>query len=84
MANKKYSSYEEIEQDLAILKLEKEINYNKIKLGFEKTKENILPSKTASIVSNLYETFFTGTFGTILKSLIPFGIKWFMNRKKAN
>ncbi len=84
MAAKKYTSYAEIEQDLAILKLEKEINYNKIKLGFEKTKENLLPSKTVSIVGNIYQTFFTGTFGTIIKTLIPFGIKWFLKRKKEN
>uniref|UniRef100_UPI0040495103 DUF6327 family protein n=1 Tax=Flavobacterium sp. TaxID=239 RepID=UPI0040495103 len=83
MVNKKYTSYAQIEQDLAILKLEKEINYNKIKLGFEKTKENLLPSKTVSIVSNLYETLFTGTFGSILKALIPFGIKWLLKRKEV-
>ena len=39
METKKYTSYAEIERDLEILKLEKEINYNKIKLNFERTKE---------------------------------------------
>ena len=34
MEKKKYSSYAEIERDLEILKLEKEINYNKIILNF--------------------------------------------------
>ena len=43
METKKYTSYAEIERDLEILKLEKEINYNKIKLNFERTKESVLP-----------------------------------------
>ncbi|HEU0125365.1 MAG TPA: DUF6327 family protein, partial [Flavobacterium sp.] len=41
MEKKKYSSYAEIDKDLEILKLEKDINYQKLKLSFQKTKESI-------------------------------------------
>jgi len=38
-----YSSFEEIELDLKILKVQREIHVQKIKLGFEKTGQNLRP-----------------------------------------
>ena len=38
-----YSSFEEIELDLKILKLEREIHAQKIKLNLQKTGENLRP-----------------------------------------
>ncbi len=58
MESKKYSSYAEIEQDLEILKLEKEIYYQKMLLSIDKTKESILPSKSVSLLGNLYQKVF--------------------------
>jgi hypothetical protein len=84
MENKKYSSYAEIEQDLEILKLEKEIYYKKMLLSIDKTKESILPSKSVSFVANLYQKVFTGTYGTLLKIAIPYIINWFINRKRGD
>jgi hypothetical protein len=84
MENKKYSSYAEIERDLEILKLEKEIHYQKMLLSIDKTKESILPSKTATLIDSVYQKVFSGTFGTILKMLIPYGINWYLNRKRGN
>jgi len=81
---KKYTSYAEIEHDLEILKLEKEINYNKVRLSFEKTKDSLVPSNTASLVNTIYQKFFTGTYGAILKILIPIGINWLIKRKRRN
>ena len=43
METKKYSSYAEIERDLEILKVKKDINYQKLVLSFQKTKESITP-----------------------------------------
>ena len=43
METNKYSSYSEIELDLQILKIEREIQYQKIVLSIDKTKESILP-----------------------------------------
>ena len=84
METRKYSSYAQIEQDLAILKIEKEIHYQKIVLSIDKTKESILPSKSLSLVSQVYEKVFTGTTGTIIKILIPYLISWYRNRKRGD
>jgi hypothetical protein len=84
MVDKKYSSYAEIEHDLEILKVEKELYYQKMLLSFEKTKDNILPSKSVSLIENLYQKVFSGTFGTILKIAIPYIANWYINRKRGD
>ena len=83
MENKKYSSYAEIERDLEILKVEKEIYYQKILLSIDKTKESILPSKSAKLIGNLYQKVFSGMYGTILKMIIPYVFNWYLNRKRG-
>ncbi|HCQ14468.1 DUF6327 family protein [Flavobacterium sp.] len=84
METKKYSSYAEIEQDLEILKLEKEIYYQKMLLSIDKTKDSILPSKSISLIGNLYQKVFSGTYGTILKLVIPYVFNWYINRKRGD
>lgn len=84
MENRKYSSYAQIEKDLEILKIEKEIHYQKIVLSIDKTKESILPSKSLFFVSQVYEKVFSGITGTIVKFLIPYLINWFKNRKRGD
>lgn len=84
MEPKKYASYAEIERDLEILKLEREIHYQKTVLSITKTKESIFPSKTVSFIGNLYQNVFSGTYGTILKIAIPYVINWFINRKRGD
>ena len=84
METKKYSSYQQIEEDLEILKLEREIYYQKTLLSIDKTKESILPSKSVSFIGNLYQNMFSGTYGTILKIAIPYVINWYINRKRGD
>lgn len=84
METKKYSSYAAIEQDLEILKLEKELYYQKMLLSVEKTKESILPSKSVSFIGNLYQKVFSGTYGMLLKIAIPYIINWYINRKRGD
>ena len=84
METKKYSSYAQIDNDLEILKIEKEIHYQKIVLSIEKTKESLVPSKSISFVADLYNKYLSGTYGTILKILIPYAINWFINRKRGD
>lgn len=50
MATKVYSSYEEIDRDLEILKLQKEIDTQKLSLAVEKTIDEFTPS---GMVQNL-------------------------------
>ena len=45
MATKKYSSYAEIDSELEILKLEKEIHYRKMMQSVQRTKESLTPSE---------------------------------------
>ena len=84
METKKYSSYKQIEEDLEILKLEREIYYQKTLLSIDKTKESILPSKSVSLLGTLYQNVFSGTYGTILKIAIPFVVNWYINRKRGH
>lgn len=84
MEPKKYSSYAEINQDLEILKLEKEIHYKKMMLSIDKTKESLAPSKTVSLISDIYQKATSGLLGTILKIVIPFAINWYINRKRGD
>jgi hypothetical protein len=84
MALKKYSSYKQIEEDLEILKLEREIYYRKAHSSIEKTKESILPSTSVSFLGNLYDKVFSGTYGTLFKIAIPYLINWYINKKRGD
>ena len=84
METKKYTSYAEIEHDLEILKLEKEIHYKKMQLSFEKTKERFMPSKSVTFFGDSYSKYLSGTTGTIVKMAIPYLINWLINRKRGN
>ena len=84
METKKYSSYDQINHDLEILKTERKIHYQKIVLSIDKTKESLMPSKTISFIGNLYENAFSGATGTIVKTLIPMAINWYINRKRGD
>jgi hypothetical protein len=84
METKKYSSYAEIERDLEILKLEKEINYQKLVLSFQRTKESITPQSIVSGVFSSYKDYFTRSYPQILQSILPYIINWFINKKRGN
>ena len=84
METKKYTSYAQIELDLKILKLEREINYQKIILSVDKTKESIIPVRKINKVLEAVSNFSTGPFGIISKILIPMIIKWYLNKKRGN
>ncbi len=86
MNNRIYSSYEQIDADLEILKIEKEINYQKVILGFQKTKEHFTPTGVAKDVFSFVRGFFSHfslTDMTVLKLAIPFVIKWVLNKKRS-
>ena len=61
----KYSSYAQIERDLEILKLEKEIHHQKLVLSFEKTKEILMPNNFMSGIIRNYKNYLVGAFGKI-------------------
>ncbi|KAF2514101.1 MULTISPECIES: DUF6327 family protein [Flavobacterium] len=83
MEKKKYSSYAELDRDLEILKLEKEINYQKLVLSIQKTKESITPHKIVNGFVSSYTDYFKNSYPKILQSIIPFVINWFINKKRG-
>lgn len=86
MSKNIYSSFDQIEADLEILKIEKEINYQKIFLGFQKAKEHFTPSGLTKNVFNTFKNIYSGisnTNSTVLSILVPFAIKWILNKKRS-
>ncbi|MBF4515331.1 hypothetical protein IRZ71_03220 [Flavobacterium sp. ANB] len=84
METKKYASYAEIERDLEILKLEKEINYQKLVLSFQKTKESITPQNIVGGLFYSYKDYFSNSYPKILQAILPYIINWFINKKRGN
>ncbi|KAF2336477.1 DUF6327 family protein [Flavobacterium daemonense] len=84
MEKKKYSSYAELERDLEILKLEKEINYQKLVLSFQKTKESITPHKIVNGFVSSYTEYFSNSYVKIIQAVLPYIIGWFINKKRGN
>jgi hypothetical protein len=84
MGAKKYSSYAEIERDLEILKLEKDINYQKLVLSFQKTKESITPQNIAGGIISSYKDYLSKSYPKIIQSIIPLIINWFINKKRGS
>lgn len=83
MGTKKYSSYAQIDRELEILKIEKEISYQKIVLGYYKTKESITPHHLLNNFLGSFKSAFTGSYGTILNVAVPFIIKWIIDKKRG-
>jgi hypothetical protein len=84
MGTKKYSSYAQIDRELEILKVEKEISYQKIVVGYYKTRESLSPHHLLNNFLGSFTTIFSGSFGTILNIAIPFAIKWMINKKRGH
>ena len=59
-----YSSFEEIDQQLKILWLQKEIAHENIKLGLKKTKNNLYPKNLLGGINNL------GGLGPFIQSIL--------------
>ena len=84
MQTKKYSSYAQIDSELEILKIEKEISYQKLVLSVQDTKESLTFSNiTGNVLDSVKSTFFS-SYGAIFRLVIPFVIKWFRNNKRGN
>jgi hypothetical protein len=79
MEPKKYSSYAEIDRDLEILKLEKEIHYQKVLLSFQKTKESFEPQNIINSYLGSFKTNISNNYVQIIQTAIPYIIGWFIN-----
>ena len=84
METKKYSSYAEIELELEILKVERELNLKRIVLAIEKTRESLLLKNLIKGIFGDYKSILSNSSGMILNIVIPMLIRWFTNRKRGN
>ena len=83
METKKYSSYAQIELELEILKVERELNLKRIVLNVQKTKESLMPINLIKGFIGDYKSIFSNYSGTILNIAIPILINWILNRKRG-
>lgn len=84
MKTNKYSSYEQINNELEILKLEREINYRRLVLGVKKTKECLKPENVMDELLGSYKSIFSNSYDSIFKLGIPSIIKWISKIKRGN
>ncbi|WP_306351217.1 DUF6327 family protein [Flavobacterium sp. '19STA2R22 D10 B1'] len=75
MENQKYRSYSEIERDLEILKIEKEIYYQKLVLSVQETKDSLSPSHLLGNVPKAALGLLGGLSGPIKNVLISVILK---------
>lgn len=83
MNAKKYSSYDEIERELEMLQIEREIHYQKASLSVQKLKENVFPTQQISYLAWLNKHLLSGLAGSVLKTAFPFILQWILNRKRG-
>ena len=84
MGTKKYSSYAQIELELEILTVERELNLKRVVLNVEKTKESLLPKNLLKSFLGDYKSILSNSSGTILNIVIPLLINWFTKRKRGD
>lgn len=83
MEKKVYSTFEEIDNELEILKVQKEINYQRVVLGVQNVKDKFTPSGVSKIAIDSFKNFFTSSYGTLFKYAMPFVIKWILTKKRG-
>ncbi|WP_309642510.1 DUF6327 family protein [Flavobacterium sp.] len=82
MEAKKYATYAEIEKDLEILKLEKDIQYQKLLLSVQKTRESFTPQGIVKNFLGSYQTIFSESYMTIINMALPYLVKWLFKKFK--
>mgnify|MGYP003452600827 CR=1 FL=1 len=81
---KKYSSYDQINADLEMLKLEKEIHLQHILLNIHKTKESLQPENLFHEALASLKLKLSNSYGMILQIAIPYLINWLINKKRGD
>ncbi|MBP6041104.1 MAG: hypothetical protein KA509_04785 [Flavobacterium sp.] len=84
MMAKKYSSYDQINADLAMLKLEREIHLQYILLNTEKVKESLEPENLFREVLASLKLKLSNSYGMILQIAIPYLINWLIHKKRGH
>jgi hypothetical protein len=83
MENKKYASYAEIDRELEILNIEKEIHYQRLILSFQKTKESFEPKAIINSYIDSLKGAISNNYVQLLQSVLPYFIGWIINKKRG-
>ena len=75
METKRYTSYAQIETDLEILKIEKEISYQKLIRNLDATKENLDPKNMLGGIPGIAIDVVSGFAGPLKGMAINFILK---------
>ena len=81
METKKYSSYEQIDIELEILKLQREINYRKLQLSVHKTKDNLRPRNLVGSLLKSNNPALSNSYETLFNTAVPLIFGWLSKRK---
>jgi hypothetical protein len=81
MGAKIYSSYAQIDRQLEILKIEKEISYQKLVFGIQKTKDSLAPKNIVKGMIANYRPNIPGRYGKIISLAIPFVTRWIFKKR---
>ena len=81
MEPKIYTSFEQLDREIDILKIEREIHYQKIVLHVQRTKEGF---STRNLLSRLLQFEIPKSSSKILKLISPILIQWFLNKKRGS
>lgn len=84
MEIKKYTSFEVIDRELEVLKLEKELQYEKLVFNLQEAKELVTVGGLISGFLGSYKTILTYSCNLILNVAIPRIIKWFKKKKRGD
>jgi hypothetical protein len=82
METKKYSSFEQIEVELEILKLERELSFQKMLWNGQKIKESFTLPNLATGFLGSYKSILSNSYNTVLQNVIPVVIRILSNIKK--
>jgi hypothetical protein len=90
MIDIKYSSYAQIDRDLEILRIEKELSYQKLINGVQETKDSLTLQNIVSDIIGKYSSSLP--YGAVVSTAVPFILNkvfpfvknWFVNRKRGN
>lgn len=82
MKNIKYASYAAIDQELEILKIEKEISYQKLILSIQKAKDSLTPENIIHGFLDPYKKKIPKAYLVIIRTIAPYLINYFWNRKR--
>jgi hypothetical protein len=84
MKNKRYTSYAEIDRDLEILQLEREIQRKKVGLHLTEAKNHLNPSYIFTESIKFIVPSWTESSSTFFKFVLPWVMKYLFVKKEAN